>query len=217
VYLLYFTLLFRENTFFLCTNTIIMKIPTTYTPHFLSASLVIVFAAMLTVSQMQLSRQYATISYETNIRINQPGPKEEITEREEITSGTPVFLKEDINEEVTGTAARLTNNNTILGEQSVDEYDWMSERITTESQVILNNLRYIVLAGSYTDNMILLSKQAQYENKGFTAEIIRFEEKKTKHICLGRFATAKEAAVFAENTGRQLAIRTHILDKQAIN
>jgi hypothetical protein len=217
VYFPHFTLLFGENTFFLCTNTIFMKIPTTYTPHFLSVSLVIVFAAMLAVSQMQLSRQYATISYETNTRINQPRPTEKITEPEEVETGTPVFLKEDINDEVSNTAARLTNNNTISTEESVGENNWMSERISTESREILNNLRYLVLAGSYTDNMILLSKQAQYENKGFTAEIIRFEEKTTKHICLGRFATAREAAVFAENTGRQLVIRTHILDKQATN
>ncbi|MFK7809246.1 MAG: hypothetical protein AB8F74_15690 [Saprospiraceae bacterium] len=89
----------------------------------------------------------------------------------------------------------------------------MSQHITMESEPENDKSPYLVLAGSYTENMLLLSKHAQYKNKGYDAEIISFENKDARHICLGRFARREQASAHSKRVGQELDIRTYVFEK----
>lgn len=194
-----------------------MNTPMKFTPHFLSISLALVFMAMVAVQKAQDSPKYTTVSYESGERLNQPGPKDKKQHKVQMDHGNRVYLKEDVKDEVVSGAARFTMNNTtaVAAEKSANtEEDWMKDRIKNESKEAEDGNRYLVLAGSYTDNMILLSKQAQYQLKDFAAEIICFDQKTTKHICLGRFEGQKAAADFAKEAALKLDIKTYVLDKK---
>lgn len=189
-----------------------MKTPAKYTPYLLSASLVVVFLAMMAVTKIQANKASVTVSYEHEHgnRLNQPGPKVKRTVEENIEMGDPVFLKEDVNDEVVNNFDKLTVSN----EEVSDEDQWMNKITKVESSTIKNGERFLVLAGSYTDNMRLLSKHAQYSNKGYDAAIIRFEGKKKKHICIGRFTQEKQAEAYANTVAEKLDISVRVHDKK---
>ena len=205
-----------------------MKTPTKYTPYLLSISLVIVFIAMVAVTKTQETKANTSVSYETGTRVNQPGPKQRTIDKS-IEEGTPVFLKEDVKDEIAPGAARLTaNNNTAVVAATAktitvatktttvnDEEAWMKKQTKVESKKIKGSDRFLVLVGEFTDNLMLLSKQGQYSIRGFDAELIRFAKEDKRYICLGRFAQERQAAAFAKTIGNQLTVQTIVFDKES--
>ncbi len=189
-----------------------MKMPMKYTPVFLTISLVIVFMAMLMVQNMQPEKEYLSISFEHSDRLNQPGPPDTKKQKKVVYEGNPVFLKEDVRDEDNRSKGniQLIGNSTSPDEESA----WINQKTKEESgKHVKGKAPYLVLGGSYTDNMILLSKQAQYENKGVRAEIIKFKNKKARHICLGRFKDKADAKQQAQQLASQLDIRTYVFDR----
>ena len=186
-----------------------MKTPTTYTPYFLSLSLAIVFAMMFVITNGDKANTYAIATAENGSRINQPRPVTNKNSEPQITEGTPVFLKEDVRDEVVKSSEKLNVNY----KAPLSEAQWVKKRTTTESISVNTEKPFLVLAGSYTENMILLSKHAQYKNKGYDAEVISFEGKRKRHICLGRFAKEEQAVTYAKKAGEELDIRTYVHQK----
>ncbi|MFT5801965.1 MAG: hypothetical protein ACI956_001775, partial [Nonlabens sp.] len=146
------------------------------------------------------------------------------TIKKSIEQGNPVFLKEDVKDEIAPGAARLTaNNNTAVVAATIktatkttvnDEEAWMKKQTKVESKKIKGTDRFLVLVDEFTDNLMLLSKQGQYNIRGFDAELIRFAQEDKRYICLGRFAQERQAAAFAKTVSAQLLVETIVLDKE---
>ncbi len=218
---------FSKETYTHINKHHIMKTPTKYTPYLLSISLLVVFIAMVILTKTQGTKAYSTVSYETGTRVNQPGPKQRAIE-EKVEEGNPVFLKEDVKDEIAPGAARLATNSSTNGNTAIvaattkkevntninAEEALLNKQTKIESKKIKGTDRFLVLVGEYTDNLMLLSKQGQFNVRGFDAELIRFSKEDKKYICLGRFAQERQAAAFAKTVGAQLGAEMILFDKK---
>ncbi len=181
-----------------------MNVPMKQPSVLLSGSLILVFLMLVAVQLLQPKKEYITVSFENTPRLNQPGPPAKKLKKQQ-PKGNPTFLKEDLRDE------KPSDGSTHLAHTESELVEQMTVREPDKTTSTKD--RYLILAGAYTDHLKLLSKQAQYENRGLHSEIIRFNNKKARHICLGRFAYEDDALAYAKKITASLNIRTYVLDR----
>jgi len=72
---------------------------------------------------------------------------------------------------------------------------------------------FLVIAGSYTDDLFVISKQAQLQYIGLPAEIIQFDDSHYKNLCVGRYAQKQEALALANILEEQHEISAYVYNK----
>ena len=76
-----------------------------------------------------------------------------------------------------------------------------------------NQEPYLVIAGAYTDETFVISKQAQLQQLGLPAEIIQFGESRYKKLCVGRYQSKSDAEVLANSLESDHNISAYVYSK----
>lgn len=76
-----------------------------------------------------------------------------------------------------------------------------------------NQEPYLVIAGAYTDETFVISKQAQLQQLGLPAEIIQFGESRYKKLCVGRYHSRTDAEVLANSLESDHNISAYVYSK----
>ncbi len=200
-----------------------MKKPIISLPAVMITSLVLILMALVTIQFTQTDTDFVADMMIDESKVNLPGPNSRSAEEAEeafesdLNQGKIVFLKEDIDGEVEEASVELTS---YEEEQPVNDLTedeaFMREMTKTESLSSKNGTdNYLVIAGTYTDDMVVLSKQAQYLNKGYSAEIIQFEDAEAKNICMGRYTDVSEAENIANEIETKHDISTYVYHQAA--
>ncbi len=183
-------------------------------------SVVLIFLTLVTIQYVQSDEETIADMSINHSKLNQPGPSSQLSTEEQALEipgtegGKIVFLKEDLREgEEEEGSSELTSNSLV--EPSEDEL-YVNELTRSETIHSADGTdKYLIIAGTYTDDMILLSKQAQYMNKGFDAEIIQFENASEKNICIGRFTDESSATTLADQVEVEHDISTYVFHQPA--
>jgi len=202
-----------ENNF-ITYQTPIMKKPMISLPILMIASLVIILITLVAFQFTQYDTDYMADMMIDESKVNLPGPYSDVKEEEstdlpaDVNEGKIVFLKEDLQEETEEAPVELTTYNE---DNLTEDEAFMKEMTTSETLSSLDGTdKYLVIAGTYTDDMVVLSKQAQYLNKGYSAEIIQFEDTDAKNICMGRYSDVSQAEEIANEIETNHDISTYV-------
>ncbi len=76
-----------------------------------------------------------------------------------------------------------------------------------------NQAPYLVIAGAYTDETFVISKQAQLQQLGLPAEIIQFGQSRYKKLCVGRYHSRTDAEVLANSLESDHNISAYVYSK----
>jgi len=199
-----------------------MKKPINYLPAIMMASIVLIILTLFTLQYSQTIEYYDYSDLDIDqSKVNQPGPLSQNDETEEglyplsKNEGKIVFLKEEIQKNESETPpSQLASDNALdaeTEEQIFMDLITIDEPLTSEDGVD----KYLVIAGTYTDNMVLLSKQAQYMNKGYDAQIIQFKNNTAKNICMGRYTDSSSAESLAEEIETTHDISAYVYHQDA--
>ena len=184
------------------------------------AAVVLIFLTLVTIQYVQSGEQVVADATINHTKLNQPGPISQLSTEEQAIEipgtdgGKIVFLKEDLREgeEEEGSIELTSNSTTELS----DDEQFVNELTRSETLHSKDGTdKYLIIAGTYTDDMILLSKQAQYMNKGFDAEIIQFENSNEKNICIGRYTDESSATTLADQVETEHDISTYVFHQPA--
>jgi len=111
------------------------------------------------------------------------------------------------------------SNKTSQTEKSIDQFvdmeTFMEQETIIEPAYQGNNDHpFLVIAGAYGDETFLISKQAQLQQKGLPAEIIKTNESNYKKLCVGRFMERQDAQALVDDIAERYEIRAVIFDKR---
>ena len=187
---------FSSENHFVTYQTLIMKKPIISLPILMIASLVLILMTLVTIQFTQTDTDFMAAMMIDESKVNLPGPNSQSAKAEadmlsDLNEGKVVYLKEDFHEEDEEVKIELTSykENNLTEDEA-----FMKEMTKSESLSSSDGTdNYLVIAGTYTDEMVVLSKQAQYLNKGYSAEIIQFEDTVSKNICMGRYNDVSQA------------------------
>ena len=191
-----------------------MKKPIISLPVLMITSLVLILMTLTTIQFIQTDSDYMTDMMIDESKVNLPGPSSQAVEEEtseesrDINEGKIVFLKEDFQDEEEEVKIELTS---YTDNNLTEDEAFMKEMTKSESLSSTDGTdNYLVIAGTYTDDMVVLSKQAQYLNKGYSAEIIQFEDTDSKNICMGRYTDVTQAEDIANEIETNHDISTYV-------
>jgi len=191
-----------------------MKKPIISLPALMMASLVLILITLVAFQYSQLESDFMIEMSIDESKVNLPGPnskenkKKEVDLTNDVNEGKIVFLKEDYQEEVGEAPIQLTS---YKENSETEDEAFMREMTKSESLLSQDGTdKYLVIAGTYTDDMVVLSKQAQYLNKGYAAEIIQFENTNSKNICMGRYNDSSLAEDIANEIEISHDISTYV-------
>ncbi len=88
------------------------------------------------------------------------------------------------------------------------------ETVIESTQQNANQPAYLVIAGAYTDELFVISKQAQLQRIGLPAEIIQLGNSRYKKLCVGRYAERKQALALADILEEQHDISAYVYGKK---
>lgn len=118
-----------------------------------------------------------------------------------------------VNEEMSS----LVNTSPIRPKETDDlnVSDYIDRETVIESTFPQQNQPdYLVIAGAYTDELFVISKQAQLQRMGLPAEIIQFGDSRYKNLCVGRYTQHQQALALANILEEQHDISAYVYDKK---
>ena len=93
--------------------------------------------------------------------------------------------------------------------------DYIDRETIIESTIPEQNQPdYLVIAGAYTDELFVISKQAQLQRMGLPAEIIQFGNSRYKNLCVGRYNKQQQALALANILEEKHDISAYVYDKR---